>query len=548
MIDSTASRLLLAPLVGACILAGYPGRSLADDPPAKKDDAPDKQDAPDRNPDHKEDAPDRKDDAPGRKDDAADQALRDQVRALQQRVDDLSKKAAPDNAAGTQAAKPDGDQRPGPSGAANAKPGEGGSASAGPPPLTWNGITLYGAIDVGIAHLTHGAPLSNTYGPSLPYVLQAYSNRPLTSIANNGLTTSKLGLSGSEPLGLLDLKGVFKLETGFQPTSGRLTDGPKSLIDNNGVANDKKISSGDSSRAGQPFQNAAYIGVSSKLLGTLTFGRQLSLLGESLARHDPLPASPAFSPIAYSGTAGGFGDTEDKNQDDTVKYAFAWGPARLAVLYQFGKKGYEPEGGASASIGASFAGLSVDAVYGFVRGAIFSSSLNAAQNAMAPGTLAGRVSDNTAYSLMGNYKISRIKLYAGYEHMRFANPKDPLPNGTVTIGGYVLSTVTNTAFTIHRNLEYSWGGATVSATPHLDITAAYYHFQQNSYNANGCTDNSAGNCAGTLDFGSVVADYRLTRRFGTYAGVNYSTAANGLASGFLFTSNMSTMIGIRFIF
>ena len=529
MIDSTASRLPLALLVGACILVGYSGQSLADDPPSTKDDAPEK-----------------KDDAPDKKDDTADKALQDQVRALQQRVDELSKKVGADNQGGAQAPKPTADQPPGPNGTSNAKSGE--AAPAGPPPLTWNGITLYGAIDVGIAHLTHGAPLSNTYGPSLPYVLQAYSNHPLTSIANNGLTTSKLGLSGAEQLGLLDLKGIFKLETGFQPTSGRLTDGLKSLVDNNGVPNDSKISSGDSSRAGQPFQNAAYVGVSSKMLGTLTFGRQLSLMGESLARHDPQPASPAFSPIAYSGTAGGFGDTEDKNQDDSLKYAFAWGPARLSVLYEFGTKGYEPEGGISVSIGGSFAGLSVDAVYGLVRGAIFASSLSAAQNAMAPGTLAGRVSDNTAYSLMGNYKLSRIKLYAGYEHMRFTNPKDPLPNGTVTIGGYVLSTVNNTTFTIHRNLEYSWIGAILSATPHLDLSAAYYHFQQNSYNANGCTDASAGNCAGTLDFGSVVADYRLTRRFGTYAGLNYTTAANGLTAGYLFTTNMTTMIGIRFTF
>jgi predicted porin len=221
---------------------------------------------------------------------------------------------------------------------------------------------------------------------------------------------------------------------------------------------------------------------------------------------------------------------------------------RVAGLYQFGKKGYEPEGAMEADVGASFAGLSVDATYGLVRGAIFSSSLTAAQNATAPGTLAGRISDNTAYSLMGSYKFSRIKLYAGYEHMKFANPRDPLPNGTVTIGGYVLSTVNNAAFNIHRILEYSWVGALFSASSHLDFTAAYYHFQQNSYNANGCTDNSAGNCAGTLDYGAVVADYRLSRRFDAYAGLNYTTAANGLASGYLNTDNMTTMVGIRFTF
>jgi hypothetical protein len=89
----------------------------------------------------------------------------------------------------------------------------------------------------------------------------------------------KLGLSGVEPLGALDLKAVFKLETGFQPTTGRLTDGPKSLIDNNGRANADKVTAGDSARAGQPFQGAAFGGVSSAMLGTLTFGRQNSLDG-----------------------------------------------------------------------------------------------------------------------------------------------------------------------------------------------------------------------------------------------------------------------------
>ncbi len=537
MIDSTASRLLLAPLVGACILIGYPGQSLADDPPDKKEDTS----AP------KEDAPGKTEDAPDKKADA-DQALRDQVRALQQRVDELSKKSGTDSSGGSQEPKPGTDKPSGSSGATSGDSGEDGPAAVGPPPLTWKGLTLYGTIDIGIAHLTHGSPLSNTFGPSLPFVLQAYSNRPITSLANNGLGTSKIGLSGAEPLGLFDLKAVFRLETGFEPTSGRLADGPQSLIDNNGQPNDRKISSGDSSRAGQAFETAAYAGLSSKKLGTLTFGRQLSLMGDSLAKYDPQPASLAFSPIAFSGTAGGFGDTEDKNQDDALKYTFAYGPVHLALLYQFGKKGYEPEGAMEGDIGVSFAGLSVDATYGIVRGAIFLSSLTAAQNATAPGTLAGRISDNTGFSLMGSYKLKPFRFYAGYEQMIFANPRDPLTNGSVTIGGYVISTVNNTTFTIHRHLEYSWVGAIFSATRRLELTAAYYHFQQNSYNANGCTDNSAGNCAGTLDFGSFVADYRLTRRFDTYAGVNYTTAANGLASGYLYTNNMTTMAGLRFSF
>jgi hypothetical protein len=39
----------------------------------------------------------------------------------------------------------------------------------------------------------------------------------------------------------------------------------------------------------------------------------------------------------------------------------AHGPARVAVLYQFGSRGFVPEGSESFDLGAHFAGLSVDA-------------------------------------------------------------------------------------------------------------------------------------------------------------------------------------------
>jgi hypothetical protein len=46
----------------------------------------------------------------------------------------------------------------------------------------------------------------------------------------------------------------------------------------------------------------------------------------------------------------------------------------------------------------------------------------------------------------------------------------------------------------------------------------------------------------------MVADYRWTRRFDTYAGLNYSAASNGLASGFLYKNDWAPMIGGRFNF
>src|ERR1700761_6654682 len=113
--------------------------------------------------------------------------------------------------------------------------------------LTLWGITLYGTVDIGVAHLDHGAPLSATYGPGLPFVLQKFNNKDITSFAPNGLSQSKIGISGVEPIGG-GVSAVFKLETGFQPTSGRITDGPRSLVVSNGVPLNQQSESGDSSR------------------------------------------------------------------------------------------------------------------------------------------------------------------------------------------------------------------------------------------------------------------------------------------------------------
>lgn len=483
---------------------------------------------------------------PARAADPSQQEMQEQIRALQQKVEELSKQVngANPNAAGTSSATPE----PGPP--SNATTGEKAAAPkpSGPAPLTWNGITLYGTIDAGIAYLSHGAPLSPTYAPGLPFVLSNYSNHPITSLAPNGLSQSRLGISGVEPLGVSDLKAVFKLETGFNPTSGRLTDGPKSLVDNNGRPNNDKVTGADSSRAGQPFEGAAYVGISSTTLGTLTFGRQNALMADNLLKYDPQLQSNAFSPIAFSGVSGGLGDTEDKALDDSLKYTLSYGPARFAVLYEFGSRGVVSEGSESVDVGFDYAGLSVDALYGKVRGAVAASSLTAAQNAAAPGTLAATISDNTAYSVLASYTANPLKFYFGYEHIRFANPQDPLPVDTVTIGGYVLSVVNNTAFTINKVLDYTWTGVRYSATRKLDLAFAYYHFQQNSYAANHCSDTSATSCSGIFHDASLVADYRWTGRFDTYAGVNYSSGSDGLVSGFLFHVDWAPMIGARFNF
>ena len=413
--------------------------------------------------------------------------------------------------------------------------------------LNLDGITLYGTVDVGVSYLNHGAPLSTDYGPGLPYVIQKYSHRSTTSLAENGMGQSRIGLTGLEPI-TKDISVLFKLETGFQPLSGTIANGPKSLVANNGVALNRQVTSGDSSRAGQAFEGAAYGGVASKTFGTVIFGRQNSLVLDNLAKYDPQALSQAFSPLGYSGLAGGGGLTESARFDSSLKYAYAYGPAHFAALHQFGSAGGIPGGADQVDLGLDKGGLSVDATYTHVSDAVSEGSLTAAQNIAAPGTLTATISDNTAFALQGKYAWKRLKLYAGYEYITFANPRSPVAVGTTGMGGYVLSVVNNTAYTNHRIQQVSWFGARYSLTPSLDIVGAYYRYDQNSYKGNGCANVSFSSCSGNLQDYSLVADYRLTKRFDVYAGVNASSVANGMASGYEETSAVATTTGARFSF
>src|SRR5579871_2292777 len=58
--------------------------------------------------------------------------------------------------------------------------------------LTWNGITLYGVVDVDVSYQNHGAPLSQDFYTGLAYLVQKYSNKSITSIGPSGLSQSKV--------------------------------------------------------------------------------------------------------------------------------------------------------------------------------------------------------------------------------------------------------------------------------------------------------------------------------------------------------------------
>jgi predicted porin len=198
--------------------------------------------------------------------------------------------------------------------------------------LTWNGITLYGAVDLSLSYLNHGQPLNASYGAGVNYLISHNSNGRYFGVTGNALSSSFVGLKGDVEL-TEGLSGVFNLQTGFNPWSGKLSDGPGSVAQNNGLPLSEQTSFGDSSKAGQPFNIAAYGGLKSNY-GTLTYGRQNALTSDGVFNYDPLYNSGAFSVIGFQGATGGAGDTEDRIYDNSFKYLVSVGPLRAAAETQ----------------------------------------------------------------------------------------------------------------------------------------------------------------------------------------------------------------------
>jgi hypothetical protein len=230
----------------------------------------------------------------------------------------------------------------------------------------------------------------------------------------------------------------------------------------------------------------------------------------------------------------------------------------LGALYKFSGANGSANTVFQADLGGEYAGASVDAYYSKENSAITATSLTAAQVAGLPAlgysvsnSLAATISDNEAYALMAFYNFDPAKFFAGYEHIVYTNPHTPLGAGFQDIGGYVLAFVSNNAYINSKTLQVYWTGVRYSVSPHLDLTAAYYGYQQNAYGTGtqaSCTTAAHSTCSGSFEAFSFDADYRFNQHFDAYAGAMYSGVHDGVASGYLETSNINPTVGVRYKF
>ena len=465
-------------------------------------------------------------------------------------------------------------------------------------PLTWHGITLYGAFDVGVSWVSHGLP-ENGYNYEGESLLNRNGNGSRLLIAQNNLSQTGLGIKAREEF-ISGWAVVFNASTGINPQSGQLANMAATNTINAGLPRGSYSFVGDGARAGQTFNDEFYGGVSSAQLGTLTFGRERALGTDAMLAYDPAAGAYSFSFIGYNGLMAGGGDTQDTRWDNAVKYRITWDPIHFGAMYKFvdGSGGCysasaawtaatcTPEEAHNSAYGFDFGGaidqFSADVVFQHYNQAIsvvnpllgpesptqpYQSTLDSINSNPINGTNLigttnteyGIVTDNTAVMVAAKYTWDPFRVFGGYEHIRQTNPSDPLGIGATAQGGYLLSGVEDNNLDSPKTVQVYWAGVKYDFDSGTYITLSWYHESQNDFRIPPACSPAAGfrsSCAGTLNEVSLYADHHFTKRFDVYAGIAYSDVSGGLAIAiphkpgvpYYYNNNVAPTVGGRFTF
>jgi predicted porin len=415
-------------------------------------------------------------------------------------------------------------------------------------PLSYGPFTVYATLDGGFSWESHSAGYNAAWNNGVSNIVTKQSSIHSGWLQSpNNLSQSVVGVKMSQPIAYgWSLIGTW--EWGFNPYYGYPAAAQQSQVQNNGKALTLQNANADSSRTGQWDNSQGFIGVSNPTYGTLTVGRVNTLSLDAINSYDPMGGAYAFSPLGYSGSYAGFGDTEGARANTAVKYRLnipSFGiplasSLRVAGLVQWG--GYDQGNGTAGlyqgQVGGDFnlfsgtpaAGtLSVDGIgsYGIdeVNLSTFSGSCVVIKSGAFKGQtgcysgipmfynntdLTATLSNNIGLSLMSKYKWQNLTLFGGYAWIKQMDPSNDYLNGFETIGGWNVpatipaaalpkgltsaeKTALTTAWTsyttyaIPRIAPYFWIGAKYAITPQIDVTGAFYWLQQTDYNTSACT-------------------------------------------------------------
>ena len=444
-------------------------------------------------------------------------------------------------------------------------------------PLTWYGVTLYGTVDMGGTYQTHGSPFDPNFPTGASYLLGAGGGGATNRTAGfgwapNGLSQSNIGIKVIEPIAPGGWSFISQNELAFDPYSLLLSNAPQAMQNGIGVPQNLQALPYDSSRWGW-LAATNVIGFSQPVFGTVTFGRQNSLLNDSLAVYDPMSASYAFAMIGYSGKYAGAGGTEEARWTTGIKYRVNVGDFRFAVMGQpmagsdGGYNTYNPNNGAVAGqIGSDIKNLgpgifSWDVVGTWERDAVNITATYPGQLTVAgwpttfPGGPAGSGLKATLFNSASVVALAKysfgswaptapvvgkappapsgipLTLYAGYEHDRLSNPSDP-QLGSFLDDGFTFNfvnahasalsgngtTIFNNAFNANCGsgggctdeiFQFVWTGFKYGITKDVNLLGAYYHEWQDTFVTDVAACNSLSTASGNSRCQGAMDAYSL---------------------------------------
>jgi hypothetical protein len=422
-------------------------------------------------------------------------------------------------------------------------------------PLTWNGVTFYGTIDMGGTYQTHGTPFDPNFPTGASYLLGAGGGGATGrtagfGLAPNGMSQSNVGFKVKEDIGS-GWSFISQNELAFDPYSLLLSNAPQAMQNGIGVPQNQQALPFDSSRWGW-LAATNVVGLSQPVFGTMTFGRQNSLLNDSLSAYDPMGASYAFAMIGYSGKYAGAGGTEEARWTTAIKYRVNVGDFRFAVMGQpiggadGGYNAYNPNNGAVAGqIGSDFRHLgpgvfSWDVVGTWEKDAVNIGTTFPGQttdlgwptsfpSGPAGSGLKATISNNTSIAVLAKYSFGSwgntpppvvgkappvpsgpsgipLTLYAGYEWIQLANPSDP-----------------QTSSFLDDGFTFNYVNAHASALSANGTTIFNNAFNSNCGSGSGCTSE-------IFQFAWAGAKYGITKNLDIIA-VNYIEWQNTFVTG-----------------
>ncbi|MFX1766469.1 porin [Paraburkholderia sp. A1RI-2L] len=331
-------------------------------------------------------------------------------------------------------------------------------------------VTLYGIVDQSIRFTNN----SNA------------ANDNQVQLTNGAITNSRWGLKGDEDLGA-GMKAVFRLESGFDPQTGKLNQG------------------------GRLFGRYAYVGLESQY-GTVTFGRQGTEAFNFYGDFDPLTVGN------YTANSWPFFMTVGRI-DSAATYTGQFGGLHLGATYGFGQQPGSLSKNSSWSVRASYD--------------------------LGPASFGGTYQEtrdlsNNIQRMWGvgvKYAAGPATLFAGY-----LGGQDGTGAVDEALNDPSRTVITGSPSANQRRDMTLYTGATYQATPALALTGAFYY--DDMHNLNGYAANNGERYTGVL-----LAEYSLSKATQVYGTVDYNHVSGGAYTELPGKNNQTGVaVGIRHMF